>query len=361
MGLRGSNGMKKMIVKLLMLIGLAMLGTSFVDSAEASEMYRLYNPNTSEHFYTYSVGERDNIVLYNWQYEGIGWDSPSSGRPVYRLYNSKLDDHHYTLDAGERDNLVRNFGWQNEGVGWYSDVNFGSPVYRLYNSRLKSGQHHYTLSTSERNNLIRNYGWKDEGVGFYGAVNNNRDNSYSSVQRVIPFINQYSAGAPMGCEAAALLQGLQAKGRATTYNLASFLREMPISPNKNPNNGFAGTPYSYLTDGTYQSIFPAPLASWGSKYGNVSNISGSSLETLKQEIRNGNPIVAYVTYDFATPVYAKYFWGVGIDNAHVLSVFGYNNNTRKWLVSDPAKGKYWVSYDRFDVTYTAMKYAVVIR
>lgn len=83
------------------------------------EMYRLYNPNTGEHFYTASMGERNSLITSGWTYEGIGWNAPKSGTPVYRIYNPNTGDHHYTTNISERNMLVHR-GWRNEGVGWQS-------------------------------------------------------------------------------------------------------------------------------------------------------------------------------------------------------------------------------------------------
>lgn len=53
-------------------------------------MYRLYNPNSGEHFYTASEKEKDHLNSIGWNYEGIGWTAPEkSNTPVYRLYNKK--------------------------------------------------------------------------------------------------------------------------------------------------------------------------------------------------------------------------------------------------------------------------------
>lgn len=39
----------------------------------SKSMYRLYNPNSGEHFYTASASERDVLARVGWVYEGIGW------------------------------------------------------------------------------------------------------------------------------------------------------------------------------------------------------------------------------------------------------------------------------------------------
>ncbi|WP_181163489.1 hypothetical protein [Bifidobacterium sp. UTBIF-78] len=142
--------------------------TSFAeDSGGTVDMYRMYNPNSGEHFYTGKTTERDQLRGSGWKYEGVGWVAPAqSDTPVYRLYNPNASDHHYTTSAEERDQLLQ-AGWTDEGIGWYSsDTNRGFTVYRQYNPNAKSGAHNYTLDSGEASNLIA-HGWRDEGVAWY--------------------------------------------------------------------------------------------------------------------------------------------------------------------------------------------------
>lgn len=133
-----------------------------------NSMYRLYNPNSGEHFYTASSGERNNLVRVGWRYEGVAWIAPkSSNTPVYRLYNPVAGDHHYTTSAKERDDVVR-AGWRYEGIGWYSDDAKSVVLYRLYNPNAWSGAHHFTTSVEERDHLI-SVGWRYEGTSWYGV------------------------------------------------------------------------------------------------------------------------------------------------------------------------------------------------
>lgn len=130
-------------------------------------MYRLYNHNSGEHFYTKDGTEKQNLVNLGWKYEGIGWYAPTEGSPVYRLYNSNAGDHHYTLSKKEKDNLVK-VGWKYEGIGWYSaDTTTGEKLYRAYNPNARAGSHNYTRSWEEQSSLIK-VGWKDEGIAWYG-------------------------------------------------------------------------------------------------------------------------------------------------------------------------------------------------
>ena len=137
-------------------------------------MYRLYNPNSGEHFYTSNSTEKDNLVTTGWSDEGIGWIAPEkSDTPVYRLYNANAGDHHYTMDAKERDGLIT-AGWKDEGIGWYSDDDKTVPLYREYNPNAVTGTHNYTTDKAEHMNLVK-AGWKDEGIGWYAIGDGKSD------------------------------------------------------------------------------------------------------------------------------------------------------------------------------------------
>lgn len=138
------------------------------DSTESEAMYRLYNPNSGEHFYTASAAEKDHLVSVGWHDEGVGWYAPvSSETPVYRLYNANAGDHHYTISADERDHLV-SVGWRDEGIGWYSSDAQTIPLYRQYNPNAISGAHNFTKSKDENDYLV-SVGWRNEGISWYGV------------------------------------------------------------------------------------------------------------------------------------------------------------------------------------------------
>ncbi len=128
-------------------------------------VYRLYNPNSGEHFYTPHYAELLADVKAGWRDEGVAWytETEAAGIPMYRLYNPNSGLHHYTLDLNERDSLV-SIGWNNEGIAWYTSPKASDPVvYRLYNKN--DGNHHYTISSYERDSLVQ-AGWMDEGISF---------------------------------------------------------------------------------------------------------------------------------------------------------------------------------------------------
>ena len=132
-------------------------------------MFRMYNPNSGEHFYTGNVQERNTLINVGWKYEGVGFKAQTkSNTPMYRLYNPNAGDHHYTASTAERDSLVK-AGWKEEGIGWYADDAHGVAMYRLYNPNATgAGSHHYTSSSAERD-LLTTVGWKNEGIGFYSC------------------------------------------------------------------------------------------------------------------------------------------------------------------------------------------------
>ena len=131
-------------------------------------MFRMYDPNSGEHFYTGSVEERDFLVSVGWNYEGVGFTfSRTTGMPVYRLYDPVYGEHLYTMDEAERDMLIAQ-GWNIEGVAFNSAYDTEVPQYRLHNPNAKRGAYHFTASIAERDMLIA-LGWEYQGIGFYSA------------------------------------------------------------------------------------------------------------------------------------------------------------------------------------------------
>lgn len=57
--------------------------------------------------------------------------------------------------------------------------------------------------------------------------------------------------------------------------------------------------------------------------------------------------------------YGKYDWGTGIDNAHVVTIDGYDDT--RYHVCDPATGTQWIDANAFETSYNYTKYAVVVR
>ena len=131
-------------------------------------MFRMYNPNTGEHFYTGSTEERDNLIVAGWQYEGIGFTFPANtGDPVYRLFQPSTGEHLYTMDVAEKDKLMAE-GWNYEGIAFNSAYDTEAVQHRLHNPNASVGAYHFTFSEEEMNNLIA-AGWEYQGIGWYSC------------------------------------------------------------------------------------------------------------------------------------------------------------------------------------------------
>ncbi|MFC4651738.1 hypothetical protein ACFO26_02315 [Lactococcus nasutitermitis] len=167
--------MKKSVIITAAAASVLAVGVTSATTVKAhadSNVYRLYNPNTGEHFYTTSTAEKNADVKAGWNNEGIGWIAPSSSKsPVYRVYNpnAKGGDHYYTKNKGEASALVK-LGWKwdnNEKPVFYSGYN--TAIYVAYNPNALSGAHNYTASLGEENNLIK-LGWKYKAIAWYGKA-----------------------------------------------------------------------------------------------------------------------------------------------------------------------------------------------
>ena len=199
-----------------------------VDNGHA--MYRLYNPNSGEHFYTSSEVERNSLITAGWNYEGFGFIAINEGEPVYRLYNGNSGDHHYTLSSVERDHLI-GIGWSDEGIGWFSKTEGSSCekiMYRLYNPNASTATHHYTLSEAERDSLV-SIGWKYEGtswtsmhnVGPGEYVDSEWNRKGSSGQTTCAVCGQVFGG-PLGDDYSVCLFDLPLKPECTHKNIEPF-------------------------------------------------------------------------------------------------------------------------------------------
>ena len=179
----------------------------------------------------------------------------------------------------------------------------------------------------------------------------------------VPYVSQNYSGYHNACEAASLLMALKYKGYIINMDLPTFAENMPKS--NDPNTGF----YLSIKDrDPYEIahwIAPEPLVNYGistSGNNNIINASGYSLDTLTEEIINGNPVVIYLTYLFNEP----YNWSNGVPkNLHVMLLTGYNSVSHTYLITDPwtkADGSYtyYLSKNRIEYLYNKKKKKAVI-
>ena len=136
-------------------------------------LYRMYNPDVKDHFYTTNPYEYNTIAVnYGYLQEGIlGFISPinSTGTiPLYRMYSPTARDHFYTTDPNEYRTIAVNYGYIQEGkVGYIyaSGVKDTVTLYRMYSATAKD--HFYTSSLNEYSTTAVDYGYNQEGAMGY--------------------------------------------------------------------------------------------------------------------------------------------------------------------------------------------------
>ena len=141
---------------------------SEVKSDDYYEVYRLYNPNLQEHFYTTSDNEKSKLTKLGWVDEGSTWLSPKNPHedsfPVYRLYNKKTGRHLFTPQVEEKDYLVSK-GWEYEKIAFYTSC--GLTFYRYLNP--KNGDHLFTYDENEISRIIA-AGWIREKITIHVRI-----------------------------------------------------------------------------------------------------------------------------------------------------------------------------------------------
>lgn len=285
-----------------------------VNAEETCKMYRLYNPNSGEHFYTSSEAERDSVYNAGWNIEGYGWISPStSNTPVYRLYNPNAGDHHYTISIAERDQLV-SVGWNYERIAWYAcDSESGIPIYREYNPNAIAGAHNFTTNKTEHDQLI-SAGWKDEGIAFYavgiGSKEGSKEHWYGySDEKMIATRNVF---------------GGQVDGKYNYADGGIMCSAFCISYARYAMFGDAREP------ATYWSKNGGAVWSWGA---GTAHRGVDVLAVARQQIQQGKVVIIHTQNHY---VVAYAYKGSGIDQSdfkvlNTYSYFGYPDGATPYL------------------------------
>lgn len=136
-------------------------------TALASLSNHVKNGIFSLHVYDYfNTGNPVREIGMNY---AVRKDVPASNTSVivYRLYNPNSGEHFYTVNNAERSYLI-SIGWNDEGIGWYSDDAKTIPVYREYNPNAVAGSHNYTMNFNEHK-YLSNIGWNNEGIAWYAS------------------------------------------------------------------------------------------------------------------------------------------------------------------------------------------------
>lgn len=138
-------------------------------------VYRLYNANDGDHLLTKNKNEKNAIVAKGWKLETnakkeygqaafyVPVQADSAGKKqVYRIYNPNSGEHFYTTNKSEADAAVKK-GWRHETNKDYTWVSDGDvKVYREFNPNNRTaGSHNFTTDLVEHKNVVK-AGWRDE-------------------------------------------------------------------------------------------------------------------------------------------------------------------------------------------------------
>lgn len=141
-------------------------------------VFRFFDSKFGTHFFTGDAGERDTILATRPDLvsEGVGLQAvdPAShdpnAVPVFRFFDTKFGTHFFTASVGERDQVVAgrpDLTFEGTGFLEHATRQAGdTPVYRFFDSNF--GTHFYTGDAGERASIVATRpDLVDEGIGFY--------------------------------------------------------------------------------------------------------------------------------------------------------------------------------------------------
>lgn len=144
-----------------------------------SPMYRFFNTQTGDHFFTASVDELNQVLKTqpDYRYEGVSGSTADKGvdtQDVFRFYDAKTGDHFYTASTSERDFVQKTMlDYHYEGVAFEAYTHpsavgsSGATMERFFNTNTQ--KHMYTADTNEIsliNTGKEGADWVDEGKAF---------------------------------------------------------------------------------------------------------------------------------------------------------------------------------------------------
>ena len=133
-----------------------------------TELYRVYNPNNGDHYFTTNSTEADRLVKLGWKAEGAPYKvckdrteygaetvHHNFGTAVWSVYNPNTGEHLLTFEA-EADALA-NKGWVKENLKFYTVQNGSQDVVRVYNPNTSGPAHLYTKMSEA--SILAGKGW----------------------------------------------------------------------------------------------------------------------------------------------------------------------------------------------------------
>jgi uncharacterized protein YvpB/SH3-like domain-containing protein len=193
--------------------------------------------------------------------------------------------------------------------------------------------------------------------GTYTQLINNSD----LVTMKVPSVLQ-NPELPAGCEVTSLNMALLYKG--VNIDKITLAKKMPYTKTLDPNKGYVGSPFN----GTGYTINPVALQVLAKVYRpNSADLTGTSIATIENEVRNGNPVLVWYTIGYGNvnlnhykyQLEQKYWWPQPL---HCIVVTGVSSTN--FYINDPLNGNknYPIDKTRFNKIYTDMgKRALVVR
>ncbi|KFI47931.1 InlB B-repeat-containing protein [Bifidobacterium biavatii] len=148
-------------------------------------LYRVYNPNNGDHYFTTNRKEATRLVQLGWKAEGAPYKvakarsnsvytgTDEKGNPIYTkvsanfgtavwsVYNPNTGEHLLTFES-EANGLAK-AGWTKEDIKFYTSQNGNAPVVRVYNPNTNGPAHLYTKASEARG--LAKLGWKIDNSG----------------------------------------------------------------------------------------------------------------------------------------------------------------------------------------------------
>ncbi|RSX53692.1 KxYKxGKxW signal peptide [Bifidobacterium goeldii] len=146
-----------------------------------TNLYRVYNPNNGDHYFTTDKVEATRLVQLGWKGEGVKYhvvaarsnsyntgvkddegkyiyDSVSAnlGTAVWSVYNPNTGEHLLTFE-GEA-NVLAKSGWVKEDIKFYTSQHGDAAVVRVYNPNTQGPAHVYTNGGEA--SVLASLGWK---------------------------------------------------------------------------------------------------------------------------------------------------------------------------------------------------------
>lgn len=155
----------------------------------------------------------------------------------------------------------------------------------------------------------------------------------------VPVINQHKSGLALGCEAMATLMALEYKAGKDFDNYTFGINMPKDTTQVKTRNGYSGITQwgdpevGFVGDITGRkmgcTVYPKPLVNYVNNLGyNAEDLSGSGFDSLLEEVKKGNPVVAWVSLNMNTPndwTYWKTAQGKSIRvtfSAHSVTISG---------------------------------------